>query len=1061
MGSIETAFGSEGYMKTKNVHVGHLIVHDTLDVDDMATFQDDVQVQGTVIAKNGVKIGDTMFTEDKLNKYTTGFSGVMDTWEEPSNKKFKPDSSGRLDSGIPDDPASDKNILMADTILTKNQIVTRTGLLVGYTGKEKEKANKTTPGSEVDDSFILPDRMSSENMYVDNIHERTKDKGVNVQNTLYVGTVGTKASGGAITIDADVKLKDGKSMGSTTLTSVVTGAPITTGPLPGDGDLIVQGNATFKKAVTFEDKYQLVDIPNLKVGDLTVTGKSTGTGNSSDTISTNEIKVKTDNNSISVTAPINAVDYVYKNETGVKCGADGKFYKPYDMMDDMLSIDKLKEYFTAYTIENGNKVIDNTKTGSLWTELGTLIGTKTYQSGGNTPASVIEPDWELLQFVCWNHFNYVPMNTANYNYKSFIERYGSLAIDQFLKSANDYTLDSCFTRLYINYVIKSGTTTTTIGMEILNKCRADKVFLQKLLDFLDIAWNAGKVNGKYYFCLDTTSKIYNAVTQVVIDPNTCEMEIYRGSDKKNIDENRDIDIIYNGVAVESNNFYIKQLMWGFVFECLLVNMFMERYHGTICENSILKKPIIAKTAHNKKFIPSWANTINNFTNLAEYEKWWNDTTLDQYDKSKMWLRIIWDQTSKYINESNGIFSYSIEDIMNDIMWPSYLEWKETNPADDFKVDIEYRRGPTGSSMVVLKKTKDANDKVTAVDVIAKFSTSSMLYPQMEVNRIDGDVTMESSLSVPNMTVSNVSGPDDKAVRIPIIEADQIFLNGSKMQADPNGIDSKLSFNTKRCFVYKEKCDGTHTDAGYVSVDNGSGTQRFSIPEVYLDINYTGELFFIRVRPFSIYGKELLKEFRQLSDSDNGWGRIKLPLGTTGESLNPYSFPTLDRTRTLDKKMLCPGVVMDYNYIDTDGQTVKEKKAVPNYNNLYCVGSTSIVWVKHLKDKDELDRYDVFNTGTIRFYLTSCCCRCLSFEWEFDSDYEFTTEVYRLNSKGVSELTRVANWKIYDSEYKVPTDCTYVNDFVYAEGFSFSALKCDEADKANKKYGFYDKDKAYA
>lgn len=1033
MGSIETAFGSEGYMKTKNVHVGHLIVHDTLDVDDMATFQDDLQVQGTVIAKNGVKIGDTMFTEDKLNKSTTGFSGVMDTWEEPSNKKFKPDSSGRLDSGIPDDPASDKNILMADTILTKNQIVTRTGLLVGYTGKEKEKANGGAVGSEVDDSFILPDRMSSENMYVDNIHERTKDKGVNVQNTLYVGAVGTKASGGAITIDADVKLKDGKSMGSTTLTSVVTGAPITKGPLPGDGDLIVQGNATFKKAVTFEDKTQLVDIPNLKVGDLTVTGKSTGTGNSSDTITTNEIKVKTDNNSISVSAPINAVDYVYKNETGVKCGADGKFYKPYDMMDDMLSIDKLKEYFTAYTIENGNKDIDNTKTGSLWTELGTLIGTKTYQSGGNIPAPVTEPDWELLQFVCWNHFNYVPMNTATYNYKSFIERYGSLAIDYFLKSANDYTLDSCFTRLYINYVLKSGTTTTTtIGMEILKKCRSDKVFLQKLLDFLNIAWNATKANGKYYFCLDTTSKTYNAVSQVVIDPNTCEMEIYRGTDKKNIDENRDIVIIYNGVAVESNNFYIKQLMWGSVFECLLVNMFMERYHGTICENSILKKPIIAKTAHNKKFIPSWANTINNFTNLAEYEKWWNDTTLDQYDKSKMWLRIIWDQTSKYINESNGIFSYSIEDIMNDIMWPSYLEWKETNPADDFKVDIEYRRGPTGSSMVVLKKTKDAKNKVTAVDILAKFSTDSMIYPQMEVERIDRDTRITGSLSVPNLTVDNITPASGNTVNVSNMSVQEFYIEGNRIYPDPKTVKTNMKYTTEIAKLFQNKCNkGSHDTTDTIPV---AGTPGIPVPYVYLDINYIGCMYFITIRPFSVYGTKLIEKYAPSDRTPRGWGRIDLPLNTFTQNmdrLNPYGFSNLDRGNP-------HGKIIDFTYIDKNNVHHTFTRGVPADENTWMVAETNFSWIKYdyVKDPDTQTsslKSFVWDSGIITYFITGQCERCLSLDWTWLGSNHSTT--YTIKDTP-------------DENGNYP----HYKEYLYIGGATFTALSRNEEEKETN--GFY-------
>ena len=50
MSSIESAFGSEGCMRIKNVHVGRLIVHDTLTVDNQATFKEGAIFNGDLIA---------------------------------------------------------------------------------------------------------------------------------------------------------------------------------------------------------------------------------------------------------------------------------------------------------------------------------------------------------------------------------------------------------------------------------------------------------------------------------------------------------------------------------------------------------------------------------------------------------------------------------------------------------------------------------------------------------------------------------------------------------------------------------------------------------------------------------------------------------------------------------------------------------------------------------------------------------------------------------------------------------------------------------------------------
>lgn len=1065
MGSIETAFGSEGYMKTKNVHVGHLIVHDTLDVDDMATFQDDLQVQGTVIAKNGVKIGDTMFTEDKLNKSTTGFNGVMDTWEEPSNKKFKPDNSGRLDSGIPDDPASDKNILMADTILTKNQIVTRTGLLVGYTGKEKEKANKTTPGSEVDDSFILPDRMSSENMYVDNIHERTKDKGVNVQNTLYVGTVGTKASGGAITIDADVKLKDGKSMGSTTLTSVVTGAPITKGPLPGDGDLIVQGNATFKKAVTFEDKSQLVDIPNLKVGDLTVTGKSTGTGNSSDTITTNEIRVKTDNNSISVNAALNAVDYVYKNETGAKSGTDGKFYRTCDKSGTLPDIETIKGYFTAKNADGSEDDTTRATTTAIWNNLKNLIGSKTIQGG--TPAAPA-PNWEMLQFFVWNHFHFAPLSSG-FNYSGLMNSYSSLNLGKFLGTADTYNMDTCFSLLYANEVLGVGT--RTMAIEIMDKCSTDKDFFRKWMLFIAYVYskanqltglittnNEGIVdNNDGTFTLKPvyTGGIFN---KVVIDTNTCTFTFFSDNIKVSFTK-KNVDHSFNNINADQASVDIHGEQAAALLEYLLLYPFIYFYQHDACGNVFFRNTILAKTAHNTDYIPVWQKNIDNFNNLASYEKWWSEKTED-----KNWTQIVWENTSKFVdsidlaNVSGKLNENDIPDAAKicSIICPSYLEWRESNPASDVDVVIEYRRGPTGSSMVALHKTETTNNNtttITKVDELVKFSTSSMLYPQMEVERMDGDTSMSGNLEVPS-----ISAPDDKPVRIPAISSDMVLINGEPIIPTPNNTASIMNFNPKEVDLYNGKCGGKHSETATIQIDGVD----YPVPKIVVDTNYCGGVYFFNIREFIIQGKALVDTYRPTKSKDTGWGRFDIPLDTAGASLNPYGYSVIPRKITVDNTEYDKPTAV-YNSSD--------KKVYPNASNIYMVGESIFRWIKVIEEKNKI-RYEVYLSGYMRYYLNPVCLQCISLDWVFDPLGPETTYWVKKASNGSIYVkddpndstnwtkTTVPDWQL-PKDFYVPKSGKLIDEFIDVEGISFTALKRDTTEEQSHNIkGFYDLKKTY-
>ena len=298
MGSIEAAFGSTGSMKNKIIHVGAVKIYNNLTCEDDATFEGGLSVCGDVTMLGSMKLGDTTITEDDFNKSISGVPGVLKTWSEPPTvKKMRVDHSGKLvnDEG--------NDTLLADTAKVQNQIVTKTGVLVG---------NTDSTGAGDDDTYILPNRVNTRNVYADNIHERTQGRGITVQDDLIL-TNPIKPSSNT----APVKVKGGLNvtgtMGNTTLQSAVVGDVVPDNqPQPGHGDLIVQGDATFNGNVKFSTG-NTITLGNLVATSITCSnintsggggGGSGGTSTSSDTIQCNKINALTSGKSITIEDPI-------------------------------------------------------------------------------------------------------------------------------------------------------------------------------------------------------------------------------------------------------------------------------------------------------------------------------------------------------------------------------------------------------------------------------------------------------------------------------------------------------------------------------------------------------------------------------------------------------------------------------------------------------------------------------------------------------------------------------------------------------------------------------------
>ena len=280
MSNIETVFGANGSMKNKAIHVGTVRAYNRLFVEDEAYFSSNVGVDGTIEAKGGVKIGNTVLTEALLNKSTTGVEGVVDTFEEPSSKKLKMNSDGVT---LQHEYKSIGKFLKANAVASQNQIVTPTGFLA-----------QTGDNNTAKQSFMLPGIVGTDDLHVTNLHARGYDKTktgssavtneINIPTAkLNVTEIGSTT--GSTTISSSSLVIDGNISGSST-EGVKLGTATVTGDLTITGKTDLNGNVVFAKDVTIPT----LTVTNKLITQGTVTG---GTSTSFDKISVNQIETNT------------------------------------------------------------------------------------------------------------------------------------------------------------------------------------------------------------------------------------------------------------------------------------------------------------------------------------------------------------------------------------------------------------------------------------------------------------------------------------------------------------------------------------------------------------------------------------------------------------------------------------------------------------------------------------------------------------------------------------------------------------------------------------------------
>ena len=343
--------------------------------------------------------------------------------------------------------------------------------------------------------------------------------------------------------------------------------------------------------------------------------------------------------------------------------------------------------------------------------------------------------------------------------------------------------------------------------------------------------------------------------------------------------------------------------------------------------------------------------------------------------------------------------------MNKINGEEY-EWN-IGFSDEEEAIIVIRRGSeTGTVFEVRNK-----DNIKA---LFRISTPNLVYPEMEIGRIIGSTTVDENLQANSLTVNTINAPNDGSVEISSADVKEFYINGNRVFPSVNNLDSNMKCYTKCVKLFQKKCENcSHDHTDPISLGDGSDTK---VPIVFVDVNYIGCMYYFTIRPFSIFGPELIKIYIPSGGAPRGWGRIDLPLNSTGtnqDRLNPYGFSNIDRGVAIGK-------ITDYTYYDTDDKaTYTVKRGVPADDNIYKVGETNFTWIKYDKVKDATtgsvtEKSTIWDTGTITFYLTGKCGRCLSIDWEWIGTNHSAT--YTVNDKDTFK------------------------EYIYIAGISFSALQ---------------------
>lgn len=926
MSAIESAFSSEGPMKTKNIHVGNVFVYNNLSVEDTATFEGDVEFHGSVTSQKGIKIGNTLFTEDKLNAQASGVNGVVaDASTAPASKKLKLETKSHtgvdgLNYGVTEtNDMSDKaNYVQAKGIVSQDQVFSHTGFAT------EDGSNST---------YITPNYVATSGLAVDNLYTRKYDPDVtsggktdeiNVQaQTFRVRTLGAVGSGNAIKIDDDINING--QVGPLKVNSV------TIDDGQGGGALTVKGDTNFEKNVTFNDNYA-VTIPQLTVTKLTVKSDYSGpTANTTET-KTDKISSLTPNGTIDMNAPVENLSILLDKFDVMWDNTKNEFYLPINYNTGT----EFQKYFGALSDADQTDI-------------------KTNFFNGKDPELV-------MAYLKMTNFMYCPQDVTGIGDVIHPLREYELS-SNIIAATNKTDKDHC------KYLMYKGYREGSYGKKILEKCLADSNYFYKFFDLFTYIYNnglgvrginsIGKLldNGLYgYSFMITVTEIVLPFFKIEIfyqtTTNTILCKIYDTGNNRTFTVSSITNFSYGSDESQLANI-MEYLIVGTYIKIFLYDV-NNRTEDAGTPYFLLEKYARFKPEYTDNQQAQMILTLDHFNQVEQYI----DALKNRSFVNDM-IQYVMIHIDNHLHTNNDyVFldgSSTDEDKITReklFFFPSWCTWIKEVPTTDTKVTAEYVRTTTCNIFQIQSKG-------------LKWKTDYPIIDRVQISTIVGDTTVTGGIHSDNIYPNN----NDK-VQISSANFDTLYINNTQILPDPNNIQSEMKFNPKTIKLANNKCHYDNANPVEKWGDDTTNPNGTEPPKITVDYNYCGDVVFITIRPFIFTGKKMIDYYIPSSQEGRGVGRFDLPI-----AINPYGFKILHKNIKLDESVRAPDT--DRPLVIYDGT-----KAITNSACYYEIGESPFSYIKYVKKGDDTAIPWVFSTGTVKFYTTPYQSKSINLDWYY-------------------------------------------------------------------------------
>lgn len=922
MSAIDSAFSSEGPMKTKNIHVGNVFVYNNLSVEDTATFEGDVEFHGSVTSQKGIKIGNTLFTEDKLNAQASGVNGVVvDASTAPASKKLKLETKSHtgvdgLNYGVTEtNDMSDKaNYVQAKGVVSQDQVFSHTGFAT-VDGKAS--------------TFITPNYVATSGLAVDNLYTRKYDPDVteggktdeiNVQaQTFRVRTLGAVGSG-------KITINDGLTINGQVGNLKVDSVTVDDGQ--GGGALTVKGDTNFEKNVTFNDSCA-VTIPQLTVTKLTVQKDYSGpTANNTET-KTDIISSLTPNGTIDINAPVENLSILLDKFDVMWDNTKNEFYLPINYKTGT----EYQKYFGALSDADQTDI-------------------KTNYFNGKDPEMVIA-------YLKMTSFMYCPEDVTGI----------STLIHPIYESSIVKTATNKTNKLDCIYMLYKDCREGSCGKKIAKKCIGNSKFFTKFFDLFKYIIDSGiGIRGINTFDKDSNTNLVKYTltfkeSELPISYKSYSIEYIYATNQIIFNFSKGMSAGFGYLDDQSN------FDWGRP-ESLLANIMEYLIVGTYIKIFLYDVNNRREDAGTPYFLlEKYARFKPEYTDNQQAQM---ILTLDHFNQVEQYIDAL--KNRSFVNDMFQYVMIHIDNVLhmnNDYIFldgsitdedritreklfffPSWCTWIKEVPTTDTKVTAEYVRTTTCNIFQIQSKG-------------LKWKTDYPIIDRAQISTIVGDTTVTGGIHSDNIYPNN----NDK-VQISSANFDTLYINNTQILPDPNNIQSEMKFNPKTIKLANNKCHYDNANPVEKWGDETTNPNGTEPPKITVDYNYCGDVVFITIRPFIFTGKKMIDYYIPSSQEGRGVGRFDLPI-----AINPYGFKILHKNIKLDDTVGAPDT--DRPLVIYDGT-----KAFTNSACYYEIGESPFSYIKYVKKGDGTAIPWVFSTGTVKFYTTPYQSKSINLDWYY-------------------------------------------------------------------------------